>query len=213
MNRTAISRLLLFVLVVAGLAFTQPVPGRGTRPAPARLQPPVQAQPGPISAEDKPAVAPQVTCAGGNVTLVAENSTLESVMEAVAGCSGAKVDMPANIGANRVFTTLGPTEAANVFAALLDSSLNYVIVRSNLNAARVQMVVVRPRQAQGAGVGQQPSTAWQSMQAVATQAPVATQVDGNEAVPPSSEFTQDESKPKAEEVVRKDDELASPDPQ
>lgn len=224
MNRTAITRLFLFLALTVSLIFAQRVPGGATRPA-AKLQPPVQAQPQPrpASAEDKPPVAPQVTCAGGIVTLVAENSTLASVMEAVAGCSGATVDMPATIGANRVFAKIGPTEATHIFAALLDSSLDYVIVGSTRNTTRVHMVVVRPRQAPATGASQQASTAWQSMSAVATQAPAATFVEENGGVPLSSELASQESKMSSEEPAPKsegmpgeqrvDDGLPRPDPQ
>jgi hypothetical protein len=220
-NYKAISRLVLVLAVVPGFAFAQRLPGKAVRPAPARLQQPAQVQPRrATTAEEMPPVAPQVTCTGGLVTLNAQNSTLASVMRAVSSCTNTAVDMPSSIGVSRVFAQLGPSEPAAIYAALLDGPLDYVILGSTRDPARVRIVIVKTRGTTASGSN---PAAPPQVQPVARQIPVATFVDEKGVERLKSGLTPDEALLSAEELAQKfeaaraeqriDDGLPPPDPQ
>src|SRR5271167_1486183 len=59
-------------------------------------------------AEMAPPKPPKVTCAGDQLTIIAINSTLGSVLAAVHDCTGVQVDIPSGAVGSRVFEELGP---------------------------------------------------------------------------------------------------------
>jgi hypothetical protein len=104
-------------------------------PAPA---PPVP----PPTPEQMPAVPPQVHYSQGQLTIVAENSTLGDILRAVRAQTGAAVEVPAN-ATERVVTHLGPGPARDVLAALLNGShFNYVMLGSSAHPDSVDRLIL-----------------------------------------------------------------------
>jgi hypothetical protein len=92
--------------------------------------------------EQVPAVPPQVAYSGGQLTIVAQNSTLGDILRAVHAQTGAELDVPSN-ATERVVATLGPGPARDVLATLLNGThFNYVLLGSAGNPTAVQRVVL-----------------------------------------------------------------------
>jgi hypothetical protein len=92
--------------------------------------PPPAPPPPPPTLEQMPASPPQVRYSHGQLTIVAENSTLADILRAVRTQTGAAVELPPNAN-ERVVAHLGPGPARDVLAALLNGThFNYVMVGS-----------------------------------------------------------------------------------
>lgn len=153
MSLATTARLILTIVLASGAVSAQNAERGSVSTASSRSAAMVQSPPVYL-VEPLPPIAPQVICRDGQVTLVALNSTLASVLKAVAGCAGAIVHMPADIGATRMAIKYGPVNAMAMFAVLLDGSADYVILGSQRRPSSVQMVIVRPHQAMTAGAQQ-----------------------------------------------------------
>jgi hypothetical protein len=95
---------------------------------------------------EMPATPPKVTCAGGQLTIVANNSTMASVFAAIHGCIGAAIDLPLGSSSTRMFADLGPGPINQVLQLLLGSTdLDYVIQTSNLDSSKIQAVILSAR--------------------------------------------------------------------
>ncbi|MFZ0954790.1 MAG: hypothetical protein WAN60_00485 [Candidatus Sulfotelmatobacter sp.] len=95
-----------------------------------------------ISLDSMQAVAPHVTYEGGQLTIVAPNSTLGDILRAVRKLTGAEMDIPAN-ATERVVTNLGPGPAPGVVAELLNGShFNYVLLGAPSDAKTLTRVVL-----------------------------------------------------------------------
>jgi hypothetical protein len=106
-------------------------------PAPVPVPPPP-----PPTPEQLPAVPPQVHYSQGQLTIVAENSTLADILRAVRAQTGADVEVPPN-ATERVVTHLGPGPARDVLAALLNGShFNYVMLGSAAHPDSVDKLIV-----------------------------------------------------------------------
>ncbi|HVO59839.1 MAG TPA: hypothetical protein VMT53_02830 [Terriglobales bacterium] len=99
----------------------------------------------PPTPEQMPPRPPTVTYQNGQLSIVAPNSTLSDILQAVKTKTGATIDVPA--GANeRVMSRFGPGPARDVLAALLNGShFNYVMIGSDANPASVAQVILTPR--------------------------------------------------------------------
>ncbi len=87
----------------------------------------------PLTLEQEPTAAPQVSYHNDQLTIVARNSTLADVLRAVHSQTGASVDVPSN-ATERVVGHFGPGPARDVLASLLNgSAYNYVLVGSASN--------------------------------------------------------------------------------
>ncbi len=92
--------------------------------------------------DQMPAIPPQVTYQGGQLTIQAQNSTLGDILRAVHAKTGASVDIPSN-ATERVVGRLGPGPAREVLASLLNGShFNYVMVGSATDPGGVQQVIL-----------------------------------------------------------------------
>jgi len=125
--------------------------GQQTAAAAADTRPEASTTPG-LTAKripaDMPPNPPKVTCDGGQLTISAQNSTLGAVLNAIRGCTGAEIDVPADASAERLFAELGPGPLRAVLAELLNSTdFNYVIKASPADPQKVQMVLLNPRPA------------------------------------------------------------------
>jgi hypothetical protein len=89
---------------------------------------------------------PKVTCRGDQISISADNSTLDAILAAVKGCTGAKIEIPAGAGAIRAFEELGPGPVREVLDDLLSGTpYNYVIQSSAVNPLKVEMVMLSMR--------------------------------------------------------------------
>ncbi|HEY1984710.1 MAG TPA: hypothetical protein VGG85_04830 [Terracidiphilus sp.] len=104
---------------------------------------------------DLPAKAAKVTCSGNQLTISAENSTLESILVQVRGCSGAHIEIPDGAAKVRTYEQLGPGPMRSVLDALLSGTeFNYVLESSDTDPAKLQNVLLTVRAKDGpAGPG------------------------------------------------------------
>src|SRR5215469_5623122 len=89
-------------------------------PAPASAQPAPPPAP-PATPEHGPASPPEVTLRNGQLTIIARNSTLGDVLNAVRSKTGASVEMPP-ASTERVVGQFGPGAPRDVMAQLLNGS-------------------------------------------------------------------------------------------
>ena len=120
-----------------------------TEDAAAPAPPPPPARPA-----EMPPKPPKVACQGDTLTISADNSTLESILALVRGCTGARMDVPEGAGKIRSFEQLGPGPVRKVLDELLSGTqYNYVIQSSDENPARVETVLLTMRTSEGPGGG------------------------------------------------------------
>jgi len=118
--------------------------------------------PAPLTLAQKPAVPPQVEYHNGQLSIIAENSTLGDVLRAVRQKTGTAIEIPGN-ATERVVMRLGPAPLHDVLVSLLDgSSFNYVMVGSPADPNAVTKVVLTAKPAgmevaSAAGPGQPPA--------------------------------------------------------
>jgi hypothetical protein len=109
------------------------------QPAP---QPAPTPPPPPLTPEQGPAYPPEVSFKGGELTIVARNSTMGDVLTAVKQRTGAAVDMPA-VSSERVVGRFGPGSPRDVMAQLLNGShYNYVMLGSADDPNAVSKIVL-----------------------------------------------------------------------
>jgi len=157
-SRWVVSIALAVALSQFGLAqtpATHPVKRKSAKSKPVKqfVLPPMPPGPLPqVPLDQLPAVPPEVSYQGGNLTIVAENSTLGDILKEVRKRTGASIDVPGN-ASERVATRLGPGSARDVLATLLNgTSFNYVMVGSPNDPATLSSVVLTPRPASSGAV-------------------------------------------------------------
>jgi len=101
-----------------------------------------EAAPAPKTLEPQPSVPPQVTFQNGELTVVAQNSTMGDILKAIHTQTGAEIDLPGN-GGERVVGHFGPGPARDVLSALLNGShFNYVLLGSETNPEALDRVIL-----------------------------------------------------------------------
>jgi hypothetical protein len=114
----------------------QPVPDPAPTPAPPLT---------PLTPEQGPSYPPDVSFQGGELTIVARNSTMGDVLTAVKQRTGAAVDMPA-VSSERVVGRFGPGAPRDVMAQLLNGShYDYVLLGSPADPGALKKVVLIAR--------------------------------------------------------------------
>jgi hypothetical protein len=99
----------------------------------------------PPTPEKGPASPPEVSFEGGQLTIVARNSTMGDVLNAVKQKTGAAVEMPV-ISSERVVGRFGPGAPRDVMAQLLNGShYNYVLIGSPADPGALNKVVLMAR--------------------------------------------------------------------
>lgn len=89
---------------------------------------------------------PTVTCKDGQLSIVAENSTMGSILALVHGCIGAAIDAPQGSAGTRMYAKLGPGPANEILQSLLSSTdFDYVIEPSPSNPHAIQTVMILAR--------------------------------------------------------------------
>ena len=105
-------------------------------PLPPALPPP------PPTLAQMPALPPQVRYSRGQLTIMAENSTLSDILRAVRTQTGAAIEVPPN-ATERVVAHLGPGPARDVLAALLNGThFNYVMLGSPVHPDSVERLIL-----------------------------------------------------------------------
>jgi hypothetical protein len=93
---------------------------------------------------EMPPNPPQISCAGDQLTIKANNATLASVLSAVGTCLGTKIDVPEGpAAAERMYVEFGPGPVREILASLLSSTdFNFVISASQSNPEKIDTVLV-----------------------------------------------------------------------
>jgi hypothetical protein len=142
-------------------------------PPPAPVPPPP-----PATLEQMPALPPQVQYSNGQLTIMAENSTLSDILRAVRTQLKAEVEIPSNAN-ERVVGHFGPGSARDVLNALLHGvHFNYVMVGSAAHPDGVDRLILTSK----SGGAPDPGTA---MAAPSPQ--VTTESPADEAAAPDVE--------------------------
>jgi hypothetical protein len=140
----------------------------------------------PVPLDSIATVAPQVEYERGQLTIVANNSTLAEVLKAVHKQTGAEIEIPT--ATDRVVTRLGPGPARDVVAELLNGSrFNYVLLGSPEDPSSLTRVVLVAKSAVDPGslnnnLGQPPAQAHNAV----PPAPEAAETNDAEAPPEES---------------------------
>jgi hypothetical protein len=127
--------------------------GKAKKPSAAQPQAPVQPavqtpppQPVvPLRPEQMPPTAPQVMYQDGQLSIVAQNSTLSSILSAVRAQTGAQVEMPPETAYDRVAVQLGPGNPRAVLSSLLEGSrFDYIVLGSAEDPNTLSQVILTP---------------------------------------------------------------------
>jgi len=179
-------------------------------PAPAPPKHPAEMQP----------TAPKVTCKGDQLTISADNSTLQAILFEVKGCTGAHMDIPEGTSRIRSFEEIGPGPVRTVLDELLSGTqYNYVIQSSDANPARVETVVMTMRAKDADKPGEVPSDLpmtngrrlWQHMQKFDKPDP-STLNDENSSADADAAPAAESAPPAAEKTAEASSEPASAAP-
>src|SRR5438128_562778 len=117
--------LLLCVVLAASAVGSQPRKPRKAKTKPKVVQtqpaptPPPAPVPPPLTPEQGPSSPPEVSFQGGQLTILARNSTMGDVLNAVKQRTGAAVEMPL-VSSERVVGKFGPGAPRDVMAQLLN---------------------------------------------------------------------------------------------
>ena len=125
-----------------------PSPSAATR---AKLAPASAASITPVPApalvpEQMPPLPPQVTYQNGLLTIMATNSTLADVLQAVAARTNATLDAPSDLIGQRVAARLGPAPPRAVMTDLLQG-MDYVLVGSSNDPEAIRSIILSPTSA------------------------------------------------------------------
>src|SRR6266496_4685087 len=108
------------------------------------VPPPQPAQP-PPTPEQGPSSPPDVNFQGGQLVIVARNSTMGDVLNAVKQKTGASVEMPAS-SSERVVGKFGPGAPRDVMAQLLNGSqYDYVLLGSPADPGALKKIILMAR--------------------------------------------------------------------
>jgi len=113
--------------------------GRSAR----RSRPVVAGPPSPYKVPPSP---PRISYTEGKLTVVANNSTLSDVLNAIRNATGAKIEGVTPTSADRVFGQFGPASPREVCGALLNGSgYDFIIMGAPENAGSVQQIILTAR--------------------------------------------------------------------
>jgi hypothetical protein len=145
-NRQQVIRILMVALgLCAGVAILAAQQASAVPDVPA-----TDAQAAPVAVvvapPEEPVMPPKVVCAGDQITISANNSTLSSVLQELHRCMGTKIDIPDAAGAKRIFDKIGPGKASQVLDVLLSNTgYNYIIGASPADEDKVESIVLLSR--------------------------------------------------------------------
>jgi hypothetical protein len=121
-----------------------PVP----EPQPTLAQPVV-----PLRPSQLPSVPPRVSFQQGQLTVIAENSTLGDIFGAIRNATGIKIETQGGPSGDRVAAKIGPAAPREVMLSLLQGSrYDYVMLGSLTDPEQVERVILTPKVAGGTAV-------------------------------------------------------------
>ena len=168
-----------------------------TKPSPVQAQAAPVPQPAPpVTPEHGPSSPPQVSFQGGQLIIVARNSTMSDVLNAVKQRTGASVDMPAGSG-ERVVGQFGPGAPRDVMAQLLNGShYDYVLLGSAADPRALNKIVLM---AKSSGPEPAPSRQRNQTQGDNENLQAVPEVESENPAENSGEATPDPQEPPQEE--------------
>jgi hypothetical protein len=136
--------------LAAGMLLTATLlPARAQDAAPPGLSEsdiPAPAAAFPTRPVDLPPRPPQVSCSGDQMTINADNSTLDSILAEVQKCIGVRIDIPGGSDGQRTYLHLGPGPTRKVLLAFLESTdFNYVLQPSDSDPTVIRSVLLMAR--------------------------------------------------------------------
>jgi hypothetical protein len=173
-----------------------------TKPTAAQIQTapaPAPAAPPPLTPEQGPSSPPEVSFQGGQLTILARNSTMSDILNAVKQRTGAAVEMPP-VSSERVVGKFGPGAPRDVMAQLLNGShYDYVLVGAPSDPGVLKKVVLMARasgpeqtQAQQSPQNVQPNP---NLQAVPDVESEQNPEENANEVPPEAQQQEEEPQP------------------
>ncbi len=124
----------------------QPVKPAVPEPTPVVEQQPPTPPPPKRPYEMSP-VPPQVTYTGGRLTIIAPNSSLADILNAVKARTGTHIEFPSSAAQERVAVEVGPGTPRDVLAELLEGSpFDYVLLGSDQDPTAVTEIILTRRQ-------------------------------------------------------------------
>jgi hypothetical protein len=153
----------------------------------------------PPTPEQMPAAAPRVVLSDGLLSILAENSTLGDVLNAVKNLTGATVEAPTTANNQRIAVNLGPGNPQQVLQELLSGSkFDYMILGSPTNATTIEKIIISNRGAGGSS-GPPPNNGMSRMPAQPVYEPPSMPDQNDNAV--DDEIVQPEPPPPQQEEV------------
>ncbi|HWK31826.1 MAG TPA: hypothetical protein VNR20_07025 [Terriglobales bacterium] len=127
--------------------------------APAPEPQPTPAQPVvPLRPSQMPSVPPRVSFQQGQLTVIAENSTLGDIFGAIRNATGIKIESQGGPSGDRVAAKIGPAPAKEVLLSLLQGSrYDYVMLGSLTDPELVERVILTPKTAGGTQTASAPA--------------------------------------------------------
>lgn len=152
-------RALLFITISSFLALASLCRADDKRPiAKPEAQPGTQAPVVPMTPQQMPPSPARVTFRNGQLTIVANNSSLGEILRAVHSQTGATVEIPGN-PTDRVFGQFGPGPARDVLASLLNGShFNYILLGSAASPDELERVILTAKSGGAATSGPETPT-------------------------------------------------------
>ena len=99
----------------------------------------------PLLPSQMPPKPPRISYAGGQLTVIADNSTMGDILNAVRSATGIKMEGTSG-GSDRVYGQYGPASPRVILDSLLSGShYDFIILSSLENPEVVQRVILSPR--------------------------------------------------------------------
>lgn len=122
-------------------------------PQPTPAQPVV-----PLRPSQLPSVPPRVSYQQGQLTVIAENSTLGDIFGAIRNATGIKIETQGGPSGDRVAAKIGPAPVKEVLLSLLQGSrYDYVMLGSVTDPEQVERVILTPKTAGGTQTASAPA--------------------------------------------------------
>jgi hypothetical protein len=128
-------------------AMSNPVPNaRAGNPAASGTQGNAAGTNASTVADQYPAKPPRVSFRNGQLTILAENSTLPDILTAIHQRTGAALELPTALGNERVAAKLGPASTGEVLADLLNGSrFDYIVLNRLEDPSSPERIILREK--------------------------------------------------------------------
>lgn len=136
----------------------------------------------PLRPSQMPAVPPRVSYQDGQLTIVAENSTMADIIAQIRAATGIKIETMGGPSGDRVAARIGPAPVRDVILSLVQGSqYDFIILGVLGQPDAVERVILTPKVAGGTGPAPPPARASRPFNTAYEAPPVETPTDdGNE---------------------------------